>query len=95
MLRIFLLVATLFSFPATAWASSGVDRLLNAEKAAVGVVFEVVEGDQFALDWALPQIKVQRNASRPASLQSRSLLSRMATSNLASPNRLRAPKPRG
>jgi len=50
MLRIFLLVTTFFSFSATAWASSGVDKLLNAEKAPVGAVIEVVEGDQFALD---------------------------------------------
>ena len=59
MLRVFLLVTTLVSFSATAWASPGVDKLLNAEKAPVGVVFEVVEGDQFALDWALPHIKAQ------------------------------------
>jgi hypothetical protein len=95
MLRIFLLVTTLVSFSATAWASPGVDKLLNAEKAPVGVVFEVVEGDQFALDWALPHIKAQSERLKAASLQSRSLLSRMATSNLASPNPSRAPKPRG
>lgn len=42
-----------------ALASSGVDKILQAEAAPVGVVFEVVEGDQFALSWALPRIEEQ------------------------------------
>ena len=37
-------------------ADPDVDRLLKADEAPVGVVFEIVEGEEDALRWALPEI---------------------------------------
>jgi len=34
-----------------------IDRLLGAENPPEGVVFEIVTGDEDALEWALPQVK--------------------------------------
>lgn len=39
-----------------ALADLDVDRLLGADEAPVGVVFEIVEGDEDALRWALPEV---------------------------------------
>lgn len=42
------------AFPS--WADPDVDRLLAADEAPAGVVFEVVESEEDALDWALPEV---------------------------------------
>ena len=39
-----------------ALADAQVDRLLEANEEPVGVVFEIVEGDEDALRWALPEV---------------------------------------
>ena len=39
-----------------ALADAEVDRVLEADEAPVGVVFEIVEGDEDALRWALPEV---------------------------------------
>ncbi|MFV2057905.1 MAG: hypothetical protein ACC707_15675 [Thiohalomonadales bacterium] len=63
MLRIsFMLMLALFSlaFVPLSVASSNQDKIdwiLKAETAPFGVVFEVVEGEGDALNWAIPQIK--------------------------------------
>lgn len=52
-------LAFLFSFftlPAQAGDHAAVDRLLAQEQAPPGVVFEVVTGDERALEWAVPRI---------------------------------------
>ena len=38
------------------FADPEVDRLLEAEEGPVGVVFEIVEGEEDALRWALPEV---------------------------------------
>lgn len=37
-------------------ADPEVDRLLEADEAPVGVIFEIVEGEEDALRWALPEV---------------------------------------
>ena len=38
------------------FADPEVDRLLEADEEPVGVVFEIVEGEEDALSWALPEV---------------------------------------
>ncbi|MBU2981313.1 DsrE family protein [Lentibacter algarum] len=57
MLRILTLAAALFGLFFAAPASADIDGLLASDTAPVGVVFEVVEGDESALSWVLPRIE--------------------------------------
>ena len=47
----------LFLFASTSWAGSAIEYLLKADTPPYGVVFEVVESDDEALEWAIPQIR--------------------------------------
>ena len=51
-----LLPALLLCIPGTVAAQAEVERLLAAPEAPAGVVFEIVKGEEEALDWALPQV---------------------------------------
>lgn len=57
MLRRQLVFAVLFLFAWPALSDPEVERLLAAESAPSGVVFEVIEGDEDALDRVLPAAK--------------------------------------
>ena len=50
------LLLSLFLFAGLALGDAEVDRLLESEEAPVGVVFEIVEGEEDALRWALPEV---------------------------------------
>ncbi len=52
-----LLLAVALIATAVVHADPGVEALLAAEEAPVGVLFEIVEGDEDALAWALPRVK--------------------------------------
>ncbi|MEW8046159.1 MAG: hypothetical protein AB2805_06695, partial [Candidatus Thiodiazotropha sp.] len=54
-MRLFFLIL-LLSLSSLSMADAQVDRLLEADEAPVGVVFEVIEDDDDALGWALPKI---------------------------------------
>lgn len=54
-MRLFALLA-LVVLTGLALADAEVDRLLEADEAPVGVVFEIVEGEEDALRWALPEV---------------------------------------
>ena len=59
MLRSFL-IATLFVLflsPSFAANQKEIDQILKMDSAPFGVIFEVVEGDKDALNWAIPKIK--------------------------------------
>jgi len=51
------LATLLFCLNTLAWAGDAIEHLLNATEPPQGVVFEVVESDSDALDWAIPQIR--------------------------------------
>jgi len=51
-----LLILSLFT-PAWAGMQADIDFILQAKNPPRGVVFEIVEGKQSALDWALPKVK--------------------------------------
>ncbi len=51
-----LLAACLLCLSPLAWSASAIQHLLDAATPPDGVVFEVVESDDDALDWAIPQI---------------------------------------
>ncbi len=58
MLRRTLALPGLLFLPLLALAGEiDLDRLLNAGTAPEGVVFEIVTGDEDALEWALPRVK--------------------------------------
>jgi len=50
------LLLSLLASASLALADPDVDRLLKAEETPVGVVFEIVEGEEDALHWALPEV---------------------------------------
>ena len=54
-----MLLAILLSATGPAWAGMDADIqfILEAKNPPKGVVFEIVEGKQSALDWALPKVK--------------------------------------
>lgn len=52
-----IILTTMLLLSSLGWAGSAIDHLLNAEPAPHGVVFEVVESDDDALEWAIPQIR--------------------------------------
>ena len=54
-MRIFSLIL-LSALAGLVLADPEVDRLLEADEAPVGVVFEIVEGEEEALRWALPEV---------------------------------------
>ncbi|MES9830561.1 MAG: hypothetical protein ABW201_20100 [Candidatus Thiodiazotropha sp.] len=54
-MRLFSLIL-LLSLSSLSVADAQIDRLLEADEAPVGVVFEVIEDDDDALGWALPKI---------------------------------------
>ena len=54
-MRLFSLVL-LVAFAGLALADVAVDRLLAADEAPVGVVFEILEDDEDSLRWALPEV---------------------------------------
>lgn len=54
-MRLFSLIL-LFALAGPALADPEVDRLLEADEEPVGVVFEIVEGEEDALRWALPEV---------------------------------------
>ncbi len=45
-------------------ADPEVDELLDADEAPVGVLFEIVEGEEDALAWALPRVKAHSERLR-------------------------------
>lgn len=47
----------LLILPTLCLSDPDVDRLLSADETPVGVVFEIVEGDDDALAWALPLVR--------------------------------------
>lgn len=51
------MVALLLANTASADARSDVEFILQAEKPPIGVVFEIVEGREDALAWAIPLVK--------------------------------------
>jgi intracellular sulfur oxidation DsrE/DsrF family protein len=56
------LVALLLASAATADDRTTLDQLLNQPPPPTGVVFEIVQGQESALEWALPEVK--KNAAR-------------------------------
>ncbi len=54
---IFATIATVFMLGFALPASAQIDKILSSGTAPVGVVFEVVQGDESALSWALPKIE--------------------------------------
>ncbi len=52
-----LLLALGLLLTASVYADPEVEELLAADEAPVGVVFEIVEGQEDALAWALPRVK--------------------------------------
>ena len=54
-MRLFALIL-LIALSSQALADAEVDRLLEADEEPVGVVFEIVEDDEDALGWALPEV---------------------------------------
>mgnify|MGYP001827422971 CR=1 FL=1 len=54
-MRLFSLVL-LTAVAGLVFADPEVDRLLEADEAPAGVVFEIVEGEEDALRWALPEV---------------------------------------
>ena len=55
-------LTTLLLLSTFSWAGSAIEHLLSASTPPHGVVFEVVESDDDALEWAIPEIRnyVQR-----------------------------------
>lgn len=60
--RLMTCLSTLFLLAGTALADTEVERLLASDRAPSGVVFEILEDDEVALAWALPE--VERSAER-------------------------------
>ena len=55
--RSFLLTICLLSFGTPSIANEALQRVLNLSKAPEGVVFEIVEGDELALEQTLPRVR--------------------------------------
>ena len=54
---IFTTLATLLMLGVAAPATAQIERILALETAPTGVVFEIAQGDESALSWALPKVE--------------------------------------
>lgn len=59
-----LLAGVLFAGPLQASDQGALDRILAQKTPPFGVVFEILEGDDDALRWAIPEVKRQAEALR-------------------------------